>query len=69
MLARRERLKRQHGNGNGFGLTLGQWCAMNGVELTPEMVEQMLGFPEGWTDCGCSATPSMSVLDAGSGSS
>ncbi|HVQ45128.1 MAG TPA: hypothetical protein VMT30_09315 [Candidatus Saccharimonadia bacterium] len=58
MLARRERLKAQHGNGNGFGLTLGQWAAIEGVELTPEMVEQMLGFPPGWTDCACSVTPS-----------
>lgn len=69
MLARRERLKAQHGNGNGFGLTLGQWCAMNGVDLTPEMVERMLGFPVGWTDCGCSATPSMSESDGTSASS
>lgn len=28
MLARRERLKQQHKNGNGFGLTLGQWVAV-----------------------------------------
>lgn len=60
MLARRERLKQQHGNGNGFGLTLGQWAAVNGVDLTPEMVEAMLGFPAGWSGCGCSATPSTS---------
>jgi hypothetical protein len=60
MLARRERLKREHGNGNGFGLTLGQWCAVEGMNLTPELVEAMLGFPDRWTDCGCSETPSMS---------
>lgn len=28
MLARRERLKAQHGNGNGFGLTFSQWVAV-----------------------------------------
>lgn len=66
MLARRERLKQQHGNGNGFGLTLGQWCAVEGITLAPEMVEAMLGFPLGWTDCGCSGTPSMSASPAGS---
>lgn len=57
MLARRERLKRQHGNGNGFGLTLGQWAAVESIDLTPEMVEAMLGFPAGWTACACWATP------------
>lgn len=67
MLARRERLKQEHGNGNGFGLTLGQWAAVNSVELTPEMMEGMLGFPVGWTDCGCSATPLMSESAGGSG--
>lgn len=69
MLARRERLKQKHGNGNGFGLTLGQWCAVNETELTPEMVEEMLGFPRGWTDCECSAMLSMSGSDATSASS
>lgn len=58
LLARRERCKEKHGNGNGFGLTLGQWAALNGVELTPEAVEEMMGFPPGWTDCGPSGTPS-----------
>lgn len=67
MLARRERLKQQHGNGNGFGLTLGQWAAVQGIELTPEMVEAMLGFPEGWTDCACSGTPSMFASPDSSG--
>lgn len=56
---RRERCREKHGNGNGFGLTLGQWAALNGVELTPEMVEAMMGFPPGWTDCACSETPSI----------
>jgi hypothetical protein len=57
LLARRERCKAQHANGNGFGLTLGQWAALQGFDLTPEMVEVMLGFPVGWTDCAASATP------------
>lgn len=69
LLARRERCKREHGNGNGFGLTLGQWCAVHAVELTPEMVEQMLGFPAGWTDCAASATPLTCDPPAGSGNS
>lgn len=28
MIARRERVKEKHGNGNGFGLTLGQYVKM-----------------------------------------
>ena len=60
LLERRERCRERTGNGNGFGLTLGQWCAIEGVDLTPEMVEEMLGFPAGWTDCAASETPSMS---------
>lgn len=58
VIARRKRCKQKHGNGNGFGLTLGQWCAMNEMELAPEMVEEMMGFPAGWTACASSETPS-----------
>jgi hypothetical protein len=49
MLERRQRCKDRTGNGNGFGLTLGQWAALNNIALTPERVEQMMGFPVGWT--------------------
>lgn len=56
LLARRERCRQQHRNGNGFGLTIGQWCAIQRIDLTPELVEAMLGFPVGWTDCAASAT-------------
>jgi hypothetical protein len=49
MLSRRKRCKERTGNGNGFGLTLGQWCALNGVEMSPEMVERLMGVPPGWT--------------------
>lgn len=49
MLERRKRCKETSGNGNGFGLTLGQWAALNEIELTPELLEMLMGFPEGWT--------------------
>jgi hypothetical protein len=49
MLARRERCRRRTGNGNGFGLTLGQFCALQGISLTPELQERLMGFPEGWS--------------------
>lgn len=66
MLARRERMKSKHGNGNGFGLTLGQYCATHKIDLTPGFVEKLMGFPPDWTDartaisndCEGSATPS-----------
>lgn len=50
LLSRRERCKEKHRNGNGFGLTLGQHCALIGVEPTPGLLEGLMGFPEGWTD-------------------
>jgi hypothetical protein len=68
LLARRQRCKEKHGNGNGFGLTLGQWCAVHGVEMTPELVELLMGFPVGWTEGSVSvlpATPSCQTLPSG----
>jgi hypothetical protein len=52
MLGRRERCRERHGNGNGFGLTLGQYCAVNGISMTPALLESLMGFPDGWTDVG-----------------
>jgi hypothetical protein len=49
VMERRRSCKKRHDNGNGFGLTLGQWCALHKVTMTPELVEQMMGFPAGWT--------------------
>jgi hypothetical protein len=59
MLARRRRCKERTGNGNGFGLTLGQWAAVNlGTPyLHPEFVEALLRFPVTWTESAASATP------------
>jgi hypothetical protein len=57
MLSRREKCKRQHGNGNGFGLTLSQQLAAWGLELEPELAEAIQGFPIGWTDCEGLGTP------------
>jgi hypothetical protein len=28
------------------------------VDLNPAFVERLMGFATGWTDCGCSETPS-----------
>lgn len=50
LLARRGRCKARHGNGNGFGLTLGQFCAVEGIDCTPDLAEMLMGFPSGWTD-------------------
>jgi hypothetical protein len=66
LLARREKYKRKYGN-NGFGLTLGQYCLLNNVELTPELVEGLMGFPEKWTDLEDSETPSCPKSRNGSG--
>lgn len=58
MLARRERLKKAKKNGNGFGLTLGQWTALTeGGEPSPAWVEWLMGFPMGWTETAASVTP------------
>lgn len=64
---RRERLKAEHKNGNGFGLTLSmavQDAAYSddnpkpSGSLNPTWVEWLMGFPLGWTALEPSETPS-----------
>ena len=51
LIARRERCKAKHKNGNGFGLTLGNYLTMQGCdgEMSPMWIEQLMGWPIGWT--------------------
>jgi hypothetical protein len=70
LLERREMMKAKHGNGNGFGLTLGQTATITGVSmngspaqtekrgaLNPEFVCWLMGFPTEWDACGVTVTP------------
>lgn len=53
LIARRERCREKHKNGNGFGLTLGNALTLAGEtdgELNPAWVEWLMGFPAGWTE-------------------
>jgi hypothetical protein len=63
LMERRAECKERTGNGNGFGLTLGQFAtleATNGSSaptarrgaLNPEFVCWLMGFPAEWVCCG-----------------
>lgn len=54
--ARRDRQRALGRNGNGFGLNLGQHCAIRGIPFTVELLEDLMGFPRGWADSSCEAT-------------
>lgn len=49
LVTRRERQKALGRNGNGFGLNLGQYCAINEIPFSVELLETLMGFPAGWT--------------------
>ena len=49
LLERRRETKERVGNGNGFGLNLGQFCLVHGIEMTLELYESLMGFPENWS--------------------
>ena len=63
MMQRREECKERTGNGNGFGLTLGQFAATLGATpgssasmgkrgvLNPELPRWLMGFPAAWLRC------------------
>lgn len=51
---RRDKLKHTHQNGNGAGMPLSvavqQGEPVGNLLLNPDWVEQLMGFPIGWTD-------------------
>jgi hypothetical protein len=66
LLKRRQECKERAGNGNGFGLTLGQFACLEAHgaappgssattekpgALAPEFVAWLMGFPPEWLDC------------------
>ena len=67
LLQRRAECKERTGNGNGFGLTLGQFATLNGSQeqtekpgaLNPEFVCWLMGFPLVWVSCGVSGMQSI----------
>jgi hypothetical protein len=68
LISRRERQKGLGRNGNGFGLNLGQHCAIHGIPFTVELLESLMGFPPGWMGdiSGDTATPSLPLWPSGS---
>ena len=62
--ARRQECKERTGNGNGFGLTLGQAAPLLTAStekhgaLNPEFVRWLMGYPEEWGSCGATAMQS-----------
>jgi hypothetical protein len=69
LVSRRERQKALGRNGNGFGLNLGQYCAIHGIPFTATLLESLMGFPHGWIDGTCEGTamPSPPPSPSGSG--
>lgn len=69
LLDRRARVKEATGNGNGFGLTLGQFAMVDSIgsseptekrgALNPAFVCWLMGFPPEWVSCGVSAMRSI----------
>lgn len=75
LLARREKSKEKHGNGQGFGLTLNQWVRLVEWQTTgttadgivnPEWIGWCAGFPMRWSEIEDTETPS--ALSSPSGS-
>ena len=68
LLERRAECKERTGNGNGFGLTLGQFACLNTNgsseptekrgALNPEFVCWLMGYPTEWVNCAGSETRS-----------
>jgi hypothetical protein len=70
LLERRQECKERTHNGNGFGLTLGQFATLESSSgssaptekrgaLNPEFVCWLMGFPAAWVSCGVSAMRSI----------
>ena len=61
---RREKIKAEKKNGNGFGLTVGMAAQLSCAEtekpaaLNPAFVRWLMGYPLAWDACGATATPS-----------
>ncbi len=73
LLERRQECKERTNNGNGFGLTLGQFATLENTNgppeqterrgaLNPEFVCWLMGFPAEWVSCGVSAMQSILAL-------